>query len=150
MFYDEINAIEDGVVLLRDPRIHAAGGLDCIQLLLYSQWYLADGTPMEDTYAPHRIYTHYMKGALPQVHSRLIRTLKLYPRKKNHNGLWSCRPVQSGKTSVAFVGVYERDWPRRKLDGGLGCYSLPGDRHAYPSPPGVRNTYHSLPGGMYH
>ena len=126
VFYDEIFAINDPNVQIisGDPRIETAGALDCIQEVLRSnpKWYLADGTPIEDTYYPHQIRTYYIRRARPLVYARLIRSaFKLYPRKKNHNGLWSCRSGQSGKTSVAdfVVGVYERDWARRKLDGGL-------------------------------
>ena len=123
VFYDEIFALGDPVFPLGDPRIQTAGALDCIQAFWFNpKWYLADGTRMEDTYHPHRIFTYSIRRIRPLIYARLLRKLKLYPRDMNQNGLWSCRPELSDNTTVPdlVVGVYERNWARRKLDGGLG------------------------------
>ena len=122
VFYDEIYALGDSVFPLGDPRIQIIGALDCIQASWsYPKWYLADGTRMEDTSSRPRIFTYHIGRVRPLRYARLLREFKLNlrPKEFNQNGLWSCRSEESAIPDVV-VGVYERNWVRRKLDGGLG------------------------------
>ena len=124
VFYDEITAtsysLRDPVRDIRDT----PGALNCRHVRGGNQhWYFADGTLTDESIPPHQLVTYRTRERAHPAYARIQRrsTSQLYPKIKNHNGLWSCRWGQAGELfASAFVGVYERQDVRRKLDGGLG------------------------------
>ena len=128
IFYDEISNFPHRY-LRRDPfgTKFSMGALVCrFPLWAEQNWYLADGTLTDKTYASHRLNTYHTRERVRPDYARLNRRKDRYqhPRSRNQNGLWSCRWGKVGLIfAAAFVGVYERrssSVEDRKLDRGLG------------------------------